>query len=74
MEKRSHSSQKKQYKYTLKASLKDFNIPTVMGTDCTVGEYEAKRISKTKQKQKQQKDWFHQPSWNTQTVTLHALD
>ena len=33
--KRSHGGQKKRYKDTLKASLKDFNIPTVMGTDCT---------------------------------------
>ena len=34
--KRSHGGQKKKrYKDTLKASLKDFDIPTVMGTDCT---------------------------------------
>ena len=33
--KRSHGDQKKRYKDTLKASLKDFNIPTVLGTDCT---------------------------------------
>ena len=35
--KRSHGGQKKRYKDTLKAPLKDFNIPTdrVMGTDCT---------------------------------------
>ena len=36
--KRSHGGQKRRYKDTLKASLKDFNIPTeswVMGTDCT---------------------------------------
>ena len=33
--KHSHGGQKKQYKDTLKASHKDFNIPTVMGTDCT---------------------------------------
>ena len=32
---RSHGGQKKRYKNTLKAALKDFNIPTVMGTDCT---------------------------------------
>ena len=63
----SHGSQKKQYKDTLKASLKDFNIPTVMGTDCTgssqvagvirrgAGEYmyKAKRIWKAKQKHAQ---------------------
>ena len=36
--KRSHGGQKKRYKDTLKASLKDFNIPIVMGTDCT-GSY-----------------------------------
>ena len=32
--KRSHGGQKKRYKDTLKASLKDFNIPTVTETDC----------------------------------------
>ena len=31
----SHGGQKKRCKDTLKASLKDFNIPTVMGTNCT---------------------------------------
>ena len=38
MGKRSHGGQKKRYKDTLKASLKDFNIPRnnrVMGTNCT---------------------------------------
>ena len=35
MGKRSHGGQKKRYKDFLKASLKDFNIPTVMGTNCT---------------------------------------
>ena len=35
MGKHSHGGQKKQYKDTLKAPLKDFNIPTVMGTNCT---------------------------------------
>ena len=35
MGKRSHSGQKKRYKVTLKVSLKDFNKPTVMGTNCT---------------------------------------
>ena len=34
MGKRSHGG-KKRYKDTLKVSLKDFNIPTVMGTNCT---------------------------------------
>ena len=55
---RSHSDQKKRYKDTLKASLKDFNIPTEsweqIAQDRTkwrdlikrgAGEYEAKRIS-----------------------------
>ena len=32
--KRSHGGQKKRNKDTLKAALKDFNIPTVMETDC----------------------------------------
>ena len=35
MGKLSHGGQKKRYKDTLKASLNDFNIPTVMGTNCT---------------------------------------
>ena len=35
MGKCSHGGQKKQYKDTLKASLKDFNIPTVMGKNST---------------------------------------
>ena len=56
--KRSHGGQKKRYKDTLKASLKDFNIPTEsweqIAQDRTkwrglikrgAGEYEAKRIS-----------------------------
>ena len=33
--KHTHGGQKKGYKDTLKAFLKDFNIPTVVGTDCT---------------------------------------
>ena len=61
--KRSHGGQKKRYKDTLKASLKDFNIPTESweqtAQDRTkwrglikrrAGEYEAKRISEAKQK------------------------
>ena len=43
--KRSHGGQKKRYKDTLKASLKDFNIPTFMGTDCT-GSYKVARPHK----------------------------
>ena len=58
MGKRSHGGQKKRYKDTLKASLKDFNIPTEsweqIAHDCAkwcglirrgASEYEAKRIS-----------------------------
>ena len=58
MGKRSHGGQRKRYKDTLKASLKDFNIPTEsweqIAQDRTkwrnlirraAGEYEAKRIS-----------------------------
>ena len=61
--KRSHGGQKKRYKDTLKASLKDFNIPTEsweqIAQDRTkwrglikggAGEYEAKRISEAEQK------------------------
>ena len=63
--KRSHGGQKKRYKDTLKAYLKDFNIPTEsweqIAQDRTkwrglirrgAGEYEAKRISDAEQKRK----------------------
>ena len=66
--KRSHGGQKKRYKDTLKASLKDFNIPTEswekIAQDRTkwqglikrgAGEYEAKRISEAEQKHAQRK-------------------
>ena len=69
----SHGGQKKRYKDTLKASLKDFNIPTEsweqIAQDRTMwrglirkgaGEYEAKRISKAEQKRAQIK-WV---GWN----------
>ena len=66
--KRSHDGQKKRYKDTLKASLKDLNIPTEsweqIAQDRTkwrglirrgAGEYEAKRISKAEQQRAQRK-------------------
>ena len=66
--KRSHGGQKKRYKYTLKASFKDLNIPTEsweqIAQDRTkwrglirrgAGEYEAKRISENEQKRAQRK-------------------
>ena len=66
--KRSHRGQKKRYKDILKASLKDFNIPTEsweqIAQDRTkwrglikkgAGEYEAKRISEAEQKRAQRK-------------------
>ena len=62
--KRSHSGQKKRYKDTLKASFKDFNIPTEsveqIAQDRTVArphknEYEAKIISEAEQKRAQRK-------------------
>ena len=66
--KRSHGGQKKQYKDTPKASLKDFSIPTKSweqtAQDRTkwrglikrgAGEYEAKRISEAEQKRAQRK-------------------
>ena len=66
--KRSYGGQKKQYKDTLKAPLKDFNIPTEsweqIAQDRTkwrglikrgAGEYEAKRISEAEQKRAQRK-------------------
>ena len=66
--KRSHGGQKKRYKDTLKASLKDLNIPTEsweqIAQDRTkwrglirrgAGEYEAKRIGEAEQKRAQRK-------------------
>ena len=66
--KRSHGGQKKRHKDTLKASLKDLNIPTEsweqIAQDQTkwrdlvrreAGEYEAKRISEAEQKRGQRK-------------------
>ena len=66
--KRSHGGQKKQYKDTLKASLKDFNISTKsweqIAQDRTklrglirrgADEYKANRISEAEQKRAQQK-------------------
>ena len=64
----SHDGQKKRYKDTLKASLKDFNIPTESWKQIAqyrtkwrglikrgVGEYEAKRISEAEQKRAERK-------------------
>ena len=66
--KRSHGSQKKRCKNTLKASLKDFNIPTESWKQIAqdrakwrdlirrgAGEYKAKRISEAEQKRAQRK-------------------
>ena len=66
--KRSHGGQKKRYKETLKASIKDFNIPTESWEQIAqdgikwrgllrrgAGEYEAKRISEAEQKRAQRK-------------------
>ena len=68
MGKRSHGGQKKRYKNTLKASLKDFNIPTESWEQTAqdrekwrglirrgASEYEAKRISEAEQKHAQRK-------------------
>ena len=68
MDKRSHGGQKKRYKNTLKASLKDFNIPTESWEQIAqdrakwrglirrgASEYEAKRISEAEQKRAQRK-------------------
>ena len=68
MGKRSHGGQKKRYKDTHIASLKDFNIPTVswehIAQDRTkwrgfirrgASEYEAKRIREAEQKHAQRK-------------------
>ena len=68
MEKRSHGGQNKRYKDTLKASLKDLNIPTESWEQISLdraklrslirrgaSEYEAKRISKPKTKRAQRK-------------------
>ena len=66
MGKRSHGAQKKRYKDTLKASLKDFNIPTESWEQIAqdrakwrglvrrgASEYEAKIISEAEQKREQ---------------------
>ena len=66
--KRSHGGQKKRYKDTLKASLKDISIPTESWEQFAqdrikwrglmqrgAGEYEAKRISEAEQKRAQRK-------------------
>ena len=68
MGKRAHGGQKKRYKDTLKASLKDFNIPTESWEQLAqdrakrrglirrgASEYEAKRISEAEQKRAQRK-------------------
>ena len=68
MGKRSHGGQKKRYKDTLKASLKDFNIPTESWEQIAqdraktrglirrgASEYEAKRISEAEQKRAKRK-------------------
>ena len=68
MGKRSHGGQKKRYKDTLKASLKDFNIPKESWEQIAQdrakrqglirrgpSEYEAKRISEAEQKRAQRK-------------------
>ena len=68
MGKCSHDGQKKRYKDTLKASLKDFNIPTESWEQIAqdrakwrglirrgASEYEAKRISEAEQKRAQRK-------------------
>ena len=68
MGKRSHGGQKKRYKDILKASLKDFNIPTESWEQIAqdrakwrdlirrgASEYEAKRISEAEQKRAQRK-------------------
>ena len=66
--KRSHGSQKKRYNDTLKASLKDFNIPTESWEQIAqdrikwrglirrgAGEYDAKRTTRAEQKRAQRK-------------------
>ena len=68
MGKRSHGGQKKRYKDTLKASLKDFDIPTESWEQIVqdpakwrglirrgADEYEGKRISEAEQKRTQGK-------------------
>ena len=71
----SHGGQKKRYKDTPKASLKDFNIPTESWEQIAqartkwrglirrgAGEYEAKRISEAEQKRAQRKASLPQTS------------
>ena len=83
--KRSHGGQKKRYKVTHKASLKDFSIPTEsweqIAQDRTkwrglikrgAGEYEAKRISEAEQKRVSGKPGLrhHQQSFLPQTILV----
>ena len=76
--KRSQGGQKKRYKDTIKASLKDFNIPTrVLGTGCSgsnkvaflinkgASQFEAKRICEAERKRKKRKARAKGPSSDT---------
>ena len=90
MDKLSHGGQKKRYKDILKASLKDFNIPTEsleqIGQDRAkrrglirrgASEYEAKRIREAEQKraQREARDKASQQSCLALTsVVLSATD
>ena len=80
--KRSHGGQKKRYKDTIKASLKNFSIPTEsweqIAQDCSkwrgligrgAGEYEPKRISEAEQKRAQGK-----AGANASPTELSSLD
>ena len=90
MGKRSHGGQKKRYKDTLKASFKDFNIPTESWEQIAqnrakwrglirkgASEHEAKRISEAEQKRASAKPEIrhHQQSCLALTsVVLSATD
>ena len=66
--KRSHGGQKKRYKDTLKAVLKDFNIPTELWEQIA-GEYEEKESAKPSRNVQSGKPELrhHQQSFLTQT-------
>ena len=86
MGKRSHGGQKRRYKDTLKASFKDFNIPTESWEQIAqnrakwrglirrgASEYEAKRISEAEQKRAQRKARAKALARRGSTIGFHLL-
>ena len=80
--KRSQGGQKKRYKDTLKASLKDFNIPTESWEPRTkwrclvnkgASKFEAKRICEAERKRKEKKAKSQGTIIRLSTVRIHLL-